>query len=54
MSNKANDIFFESLIEQIDWSDKIKDNMFDADHRNEMLRRYEYTDAGLVKIQDLV
>ena len=46
---------FLAEIDKINWAANIaKDNVFNADHRNEMIRKYEYTEAEFILIQDLV
>jgi Fe-S cluster biosynthesis and repair protein YggX len=50
MSHQQNDNFIDTYIDLINEN---RDNIFNADHRRAMLARYGYTDAQIIKVQDL-
>lgn len=61
MSNKQNDIWNENLMEwvipfskMIGVTRQAKDNLFSANHRNQMLVQYGYTEAQSITINELI
>lgn len=57
MSNQQNDAFWENWFENApninEISQQAKDHLFSANHRNQMLQKYGYTEAQRIKIEDL-
>lgn len=42
------------FVQDIQMNEQRKDNLFNADHRNTMITRYGFSDAMLIKIEDLI
>lgn len=42
------------FVQDVQMTKSRRDNLFSADHRNIMIAKYGYTDAMLIKIEDLI
>lgn len=58
MSNNQTEEFMESvrdaMLDSIGFSERMRQNLFDADHRNAMIEKYGMSEAEIIDIKDLI
>lgn len=54
MTKQLEQMAVEAMVAYAEHNATVNDNIFSADHRTNMLKRYKYTAAQFVKVEDLI
>jgi hypothetical protein len=51
---ELNGLTFENMVKAVNVAQEAKQNLFSANHRGQMIAKYDYTEAMRIKIEDLI